>query len=429
MATHVFNTLTGIKEPFAPLAAGRVKMYVCGPTVYADPHLGHARSAVVFDVVRRWFSAKGYAVTYVRNITDIDDKIIAKAGRQNQDFRKLSAHFNRRYGQAMKRLNVLPPDVEPKATDYILPIQVFIAKLVQGGHAYRSGGDVYFSVATFDGYGKLSRRQVQTPPADNRALPPTGKRNPADFALWKKSKLGEPSWPSPWGCGRPGWHIECSAMSAELLGGNFDIHGGGADLIFPHHENEIAQSQSLFGKTPANYWLHHGLVQINGEKMSKSLGNSLKLNDLLEVCPPAAIRLQMLSKRYRHPLDFSPSALRAAAMSAARLQRFFERREMPFIPPTLTGRRHGNLWSQFRQAMDDDFNFPRALAVLFEGMRRINRCRQNASNAGDMEDAGDLRLTMANLHYLYREVLGFGIDSCTAVPKRLPLKEGVAGAV
>jgi cysteinyl-tRNA synthetase len=425
MATHVFNTLTGIKEPFAPLTAGRVKMYVCGPTVYDDPHLGHARSAVVYDVVRRWFKAKGYTVTYVRNVTDIDDKIIEKATRQNQDFRKLGARYTSRYGQAMMRLNVLPPDVEPKVTDFMLPIQEFIAKLMHTGHAYRSGGNVYFAVTSFKGYGKLSGRNVQALPADDQVPPETGKRHPADFALWKESKAQEPSWPSPWGYGRPGWHIECSAMSAALLGEVFDIHGGGADLIFPHHENEIAQSQSLFAKTPANYWMHNGLVQVNGEKMSKSLGNNLKLIDLLDVCLPDTIRLLMLSKRYRHPVYYSQSGLNAAARSAVRLQRLFGRPDMPSVPPTLTGLRHGNLWSQFCHAMDDDFNFPRALAVVFEGVRQINRCMQNASSARAMEDVGDLRLAIANLHYLYREVLGFGIEPCAAVPNQLLLEDGI----
>ncbi len=410
MAISIYNTLARCQQPLTPLVPGRVKIYVCGPTVYDEPHLGHARSAVVYDVIRRYLVAKGLAVTYVRNITDIDDKIIEKAWLQNQDYRNLGAYFLHRYRQAMEQLNVLSPGAEPKATDFMLPIQAFISRLMQNGHAYRWGDNVYFSVESFKGYGKLSGRAVQTLSAEKAAAVQTGKKHPADFALWKAGKPQEPSWPSPWGPGRPGWHIECSAMSAELLGETFDIHGGGADLIFPHHENEIAQSESVFGKTPASYWMHNGLVQINGAKMSKSLGNSLKLNDLLDIYLPGALRLLMLSKRYRHPLEFSPDSMRVAVKGFARIARFFSRWMAPAAAPAESGKRPGSLWSRFCTAMDDDFNFPMALSVVFEGVRRINGLMGNTSDARALGNSGGLKRIAAELSFICREILGFEFE-------------------
>jgi cysteinyl-tRNA synthetase len=414
MTIRIFNTLTRCKEALIPLQPGRITIYVCGPTAYDEPHLGHARSAVVFDVITRYLKAQGHAVTYVRNITDIDDKIIARAFRQNQDYRKLSAHYTRRYHQAMQRLNALSPDAEPKATAFILPMQDFIARLIHAGHAYRSGGNVYFAVESFKGYGRLSRRTLQSFSEEDTLPAETGKKHPADFALWKAAKPGEPFWPSPWGAGRPGWHIECSAMSAALLGEVFDIHGGGEDLIFPHHENEIAQSQSLSGKTPAKYWLHNGLVHINGEKMSKSTGNSLRLNDLLDRHPPQALRLWLLSKRYRHPMEYSPQALRAAARSMARLARFFAPFDAPACAPERTGKRPGSLWFRFCSAMDDDFNFPMALSVIFEGIRSINRKLGLDANRGPLGDAGDLTAGISELSFMCREILGLDLEPAGA---------------
>ncbi len=418
MAMRIYNSLARGKQPLTPLVPGRVKIYVCGPTVYDEPHLGHARSAVVYDTIRRYLATKGHAVTYVRNITDIDDKIIEKACRQNQDYRNLGAYFLHRYHQAMDRLNVQVPDVEPKATDFIIPIQAFISRLMQNGHAYRRGGNVYFAVESFRGYGRLSGRTIQALAAEHRTPIETEKKHPADFALWKAGKPQEPSWPSPWGPGRPGWHIECSAMSAGLLGETFDIHGGGADLIFPHHENEIAQSESVFGKTPASYWMHNGLVQINGAKMSKSLGNSLMLNNLLDIYLPGAIRLLMLSKRYRHPLEFSPDSMRTAVKGFARLDRFFSRWIAPAAAPSERGKRPGSLWSQFCTAMDDDFNFPMALSVVFEGVRRINRQVGHISDARALENSGGLKRVAAELSFMCREILGFNFE---------PASEGAAG--
>ncbi|MFZ1986399.1 MAG: cysteine--tRNA ligase, partial [Desulfatitalea sp.] len=373
MAICIFNTLTRAKEPFIPIVPGKVGIYVCGPTVYDEPHLGHARSAVIYDVIRRYLKAKGYSVTCVRNVTDIDDKIIERACRQNRNYQNLSAHFLHRYHRAMGRLNVLGPDAEPKATDFIFPIHDFISRLILSGHAYRASGNVYFSVESFDGYGKLSGRTIPIVSEENMAPAETDKKHPADFALWKASKSQEPSWPSPWGPGRPGWHIECSAMSTGLLGEVFDIHGGGTDLIFPHHENEIAQSESISGKNPANYWVHNGLVHIHGEKMSRSLANSQTLNELLDIYTPEVLRLFLLSKRYGRPIEFSHHSIHTAGKSLARLHRFFSRFSEPATTPTKTGMHQGSLWARFCSAMDDDFNFPMALSVVFEGVRRINR--------------------------------------------------------
>jgi cysteinyl-tRNA synthetase len=418
MAILTYNTYTCRKQEFIPLAPGRVKIYVCGPTVYDDPHLGHARSAVIYDVIRRYLLAKGHAVTYVRNITDIDDKIIEKAYRQNRDYRNLVADYLDRYRRAMQRLNVLSPDAEPMATNYMLPIQAFISRLMQKGQAYRSGADVYFAVKSFKNYGRLSGRTAPKLSAEGTTPPQTWKKHPADFALWKAGASHEPSWPSPWGPGRPGWHIECSAMSAETLGEVFDIHGGGADLIFPHHENEIAQSESVFGMPPANYWIHNGLVQINGRKMSKSLGNGLSLNFLLDTYSPGALRLHMLTKCYRHPLDFSPDSMQTSSRSFTRLERFFSRFDAPAAAPSELGRHPGSLWSRFCGAMDNDFNFPMALAVVFEGVRRLNRELGSTSYAGDLAYSGGLKIVAADISFMCREILGFEFE---------PAGHGVAG--
>ena len=410
MALRIFNTLSRRKEPLTTLAPGKVSIYVCGPTVYDAPHLGHARSAVVFDVMVRYLKATGRGVTYVRNITDIDDKIIAAARRNGQDFRTLGARYRHRYQAALEQLNVRPPDIEPKVSDYLAPIQDCVSALVQSGHAYTCSGDVYFSVPSFKPYGRLSGGGVQTTPG--AANTPSGpyKRHPADFALWKKAKPDEPSWNSPWGPGRPGWHIECSAMSTLLLGEVFDIHGGGTDLIFPHHDNEIAQSQSLSGKTPANYWVHNGLVHIGSEKMSKSMGNALTLDDLLATYPPDAVRLFLLSKRYRHPIEFSHHGMSSASKRLTRIFRFFSRFGMSAAAPTNMGKTHGALWSRFCRAMDDDFNLPMALSVVFEGIRSINRTMGAASRVQPNKPPDDLRTAIADLFFMCQKILGLKIS-------------------
>jgi cysteinyl-tRNA synthetase len=414
MTLRIFNTLTGTREPLSPLLPGRVKLYVCGPTVYDDPHLGHARSAVIYDVVARYLKARGCRVTLVRNLTDIDDKIVQKARRLRQDYRIIGHRYIYRYQTAMERLNVAAPDIEPRATAFIPEMLGLIGSLIQKGHAYPSGGDVYFAVDSFKGYGRLSGRGHRFQ-ADGPRLPALkGKKHPADFALWKSAVPQEPSWPSPWGPGRPGWHIECSAMSAALLGDVFDIHGGGVDLIFPHHENEIAQSQCVFGAPPANCWMHHGLVNVNGQKISKSLDNSQKLTDLLETYPAGAVRLFLLSKLYRHPLEFSHRSMVAAVRSFIRLQRFFGLRGPGTDAPLETGKRPGGLWFRFCNAMDDDFNFPRALAVVFEGVRHINRLTGNRTQSQAMEKDGGLKQITAELGYMCMEILGLNLDPAAA---------------
>jgi cysteinyl-tRNA synthetase len=410
MTLQIFNSLTGNKAPLVPLSPGKVKIYVCGPTVYDDPHLGHARNAVVFDVVTRYLKSRGYRVTLVRNLTDIDDKIVQKARTQQQDYKTVGNRYIHRYREAMGRLNVAAPDLEPRATAFIPEMQDLIGRLIQKGHAYPAGGNVYFAVDSFKGYGRLSGRTIHHQAEDRPSPGDTGKKHTADFALWKTVAPREPSWPSPWGPGRPGWHIECSAMSAALLGKVFDIHGGGADLIFPHHENEIAQSECGFGRTPANCWMHHGLVTTGGRKISKSMNNSQKLMDLLEIYPPDAVRLFLLSKRYRHPLALSHRRLGAATRSLARLQRFFASPFKCAVAPDKIGKRHGSLWLRFCSAMDDDFNFPQALAVVFEGIRHVRRHWSEAAGGRVMGSAPGLELIAAELFFICREILGFRFE-------------------
>jgi cysteinyl-tRNA synthetase len=420
MTLRIFNTLTGAREPLTPLIPGRVKIYVCGPTVYDDPHPGHARSAVVFDVVARYLKARGYRVTLVRNLTDIDDKIIQKARRLEQDYRIVGNRFIYRYQKAMERLNVAAPDAEPRATAFIPEMRDLIGRLIQKGHAYQTGGNVYFAVDSFHRYGRLSGRPPALHGVDGQPLSPHGKKHPADFALWKTAAPQEPSWPSAWGPGRPGWHIECSAMSAALLGEVFDIHGGGTDLIFPHHENEIAQSESVFGKIPANCWMHHGLLTTGGYKISKSQANSQKPTDLLETCPPGAVRLYLLSRRYRHPLEFSHRSLVAATQSFSRLQRFFASCSQNAAPPVEMGKRRGSLWFRFCNAMDDDFNFPLALSVVFEGVRHVNRHLGSASSGRAMDTPAGLKFIAGELFFMCKEILGLRFEPVAAeTPSRI----------
>lgn len=426
---RIYNTLTRSTVPLIPITAGRVKIYVCGPTVYDEPHLGHARSAVVFDVIRRYLQARGYSVTLVRNVTDIDDKILEKARRRNQDFRTLGTHYLRRYEQAMQRLNVKAPDARPKATEFVGPIQDFIRGLLQTGHAYAVGGSVYFAVTSFKHYGKLSRRTIDAPVTDGNAAVDPGKRHPADFVLWKAAKPREPFWTSPWGPGRPGWHIGCSAMSARLLGEVFDIHGGGEDLIFPHHENEIAQSESLFKKPPANYWMHHGLVHLNGRKISKSLGHFQTLTDLLEIYPPDALRLFLLSKRYRHPMAFSHQKMESAMKNMQRLHRFFRQWNVwsAAFEERATG--PGTLWTRFCRAMDDDFNFPMALSIVFEGIRDINREMGLNSDVRSARKSQKHMTAIFDLYVMCKEIFGLNTDDAPGATTGKPTRANMAMAV
>jgi cysteinyl-tRNA synthetase len=420
MTVFIFNTLTRSKAPFTPMEPGKVKMYVCGPTVYDAPHLGHARSTVIFDVIRRYLESRGYRVTLVCNVTDIDDTILQKARLQDQDFRTLGAGYLRRYEQAMERIGVGAPDARPKATEFMLPIQDFTARLLQKGHAYAIGGNVYFSVASFSRYGRLSGRTVQPAALDGTASDDKGKRHPADFALWKAAKPLEPYWDSPWGPGRPGWHIECSAMSAHLLGEAYDIHGGGEDLIFPHHENEIAQSESLFKKTPASYWMHHGMVRAGGRKISKSNRHFQKLDDLLEVYPADALRLFLISKRYRHPLAFDHQRMQSIVKNMTRIHAFFSRFGGQGFESSGRGKDHGTLWKRFCKAMDDDFNFPMALSIVFEGIRTVQR----NLGAGMVAQGGQVpkhqQTAIFDLCAICRNVLGFDLVRDAAVTTQQP---------
>lgn len=413
MPLRIYNTLTRCKDVLTPVTAGEVKIYVCGPTVYDEPHLGHARSAVIFDVIRRYLNVRGYRVTLIRNVTDIDDKILAKARQQNQDFRRLGACYFRNYELAMERLRVARPDAQPKATEFIVPIQKFISKLLQRGHAYAVGGNVYFAVTSFKPYGQLSGRSIQAVAINENLSAETGKRHPADFVLWKTVKPREPFWPSPWGPGRPGWHIECSAMSAHLLGEVYDIHGGGEDLIFPHHENEIAQSESLFKKPPAACWMHHGLVHTGGRKISKSDGRFQTLNDLLEMYPPDALRLFLLSRRYRRPMTFSHQKMESVLKRMARIDRFFSQRDAPAAMPEGRANGCGTLWRRFCSAMDDDFNFPMALAIVFEGIRSIQRAAGFDAKGPCARHLKEHEVAIGDLDLICREIFGFRLGNAS----------------
>ena len=315
----IYNTATHSKEEFVPRTPGKVAMYACGPTVYNHIHIGNARTFLTFDVVRRYLAHSGYEVVFVQNVTDVDDKIIARAAEEGRSAAEVAGDYTTRFVDAMHRFGILDPDVRPQATREIGPMIGLVKKLVDAGHAYEADGDVYFSVRSFPAYGQLSGRDIDELQSGARVDIDERKRDPLDFALWKAAKPGEPSWESPWGAGRPGWHLECSAMSEKYLGLPIDIHGGGADLVFPHHENEKAQTEAATGQTFVKYWLHGGMLRINEEKMSKSLGNFLLLVDVLDACEPMALRLLMLQTHYRSPLDFSDARLAEASKSYERV--------------------------------------------------------------------------------------------------------------
>lgn len=385
MSQKIYNTKTRRKEVFNPLKEGAVGMYVCGITAYDVCHIGHARAAVVFDVIFRHFKASGYRVTYVKNYTDIDDKIIERANREGMTTQQLSERYIRLHDEDMAALNVLTPTVTPKATDHMEEMISMIRTLQDKGIAYEVDGDVFFGVDRYQNYGALSGRKLDDMMAGARVDINDKKKNPLDFVLWKRSKEGEPSWDSPWGKGRPGWHIECSAMSRRYLGDTFDIHGGGEDLVFPHHENEVAQSEAATGKPFARYWLHNGFVKINAEKMSKSLGNTFPIHELVTSYHPEVLRLFMIQSHYRSPVDFSEGSLKEARAALIRgytaLQALKEAkarygsdvvREAEEEPPDDTGRWH-DLLGKFNQAMDDDFNTAQALGHVFDAARQINQ--------------------------------------------------------
>ncbi len=383
----IYNTLTRQKEQFKPRVEGKVGMYVCGMTVYDYCHIGHARVMVVFDVVARYFRYLGYDLTYVRNITDIDDKIIQRANENNEQFSDLTERFIDAMHDDERALAVLPPDLEPRATQSMEDIIKMIQALLDNGLAYiGANGDVYYSVSKFSDYGQLSGKNLADLQAGERVEVDQSKQNPLDFVLWKMAKPGEPSWDSPWGAGRPGWHIECSAMSTGCLGNHFDIHGGGMDLQFPHHENEIAQSEGATGEHFVNVWMHNGFVRVNEEKMSKSLGNFFTVREVLKRYRPEIIRFFILSSHYRSPLNYSEEHLDEAATA---LTRFYTALRGIKANETEIDSRYKE---RFQQAMDDDFNTPEALAVLFEIARELNRIKE-----ADPEKAVVLARTLKNL--------------------------------
>lgn len=375
---QVYNTLTRNKEKFKPINEGQVRMYVCGPTTYNYIHLGNARPIVVFDTVRRYLQYLGYKVTYVQNFTDVDDKIINRAQEEKSEPLALAAKYIDEYFKDADKLNVKRADVHPKVSEHITEIINFVKGLEEKGIAYEIDGDVYFSVRKFDEYGKLSGRSVDDLLSGARIEVDTRKKDPLDFALWKKSKDGELGWSSPWGQGRPGWHIECSAMSCRYLGEEFDIHGGGSDLIFPHHENEIAQSESLVEKPMSKYWLHNGFITVNHEKMSKSLGNFFLLRDIFDKFNPMVVRFFLLSTHYRSPIDFDDERLKVAQKGLERLKNAYSQVEygLKNAGTSENGEQliqaTKNAQEQFVKAMDDDFNTALAIASLFDLARDIN---------------------------------------------------------
>ena len=372
MTLRVYNTLGGEKQPFQPIEPGKVRMYVCGPTVYDYCHIGHARSVVVFDVIARYLRQRGFEVSYARNFTDVDDKIIRRSKETGEDPGVVAARFIEAFYTDMDALLVERADHEPKVTEFIQPIIDLVQRLVARGHAYPVDGDVYFDVTTFESYGKLSGRRVADMEAGARVEVDPRKRHPHDFALWKAAKPGEPSWDSPWGKGRPGWHIECSAMSNALLGETFDIHGGGKDLIFPHHENEIAQSEAASGRPYVKYWLHNGFVNINHEKMSKSLNNFLTIRDVLRHHHPEAVRMFLLSSHYRSPIDFTPEAMAEASAKLTRVYTLL-RRLAGRSPAAADEIDRNPFWRRFTEEMDDDFNPAAGIGTLFEAVRATNQ--------------------------------------------------------
>ncbi len=388
MPLRIYNTLTSAKEEFIPLKPGKASMYVCGVTVYDNCHIGHARANVAFDVVYRYLRHSGFDVTYVRNYTDIDDKIINRANQEGVEFSVISERYIKAFDEDMARLNLAIPTHQPKATEYVDEIIALVEKLVAKGSAYPVAGDVYFSVEKYAGYLKLSGRNLEEMQAGARVDVDERKRHPMDFALWKGAKPGEPFWSSPWGNGRPGWHIECSAMSMQLLGETFDIHGGGKDLVFPHHENEIAQSEAASGKPFVRYWMHNGFVNINSEKMSKSLGNFFTIRDILERYDSEVLRFFLLSAHYRSPIDFSDQNLADADAGLARIYSALAAMDET-IAEKYAGRgetaellndaalelqeKLAKLLDRFCEAMDDDFNTALAIANMFDLVRSLNR--------------------------------------------------------
>ncbi len=423
MSLVVYNTLKGEKEPFTPLEAGKVRMYVCGPTVYDMSHIGHARAYVAFDVIQRYLR-RSFAVTMVRNYTDVDDKIIKRANELGQKSLEVSERFIAEFKTDMASLGVAPADVEPKVTDHIPEIIRIIEKLIERGVAYESAGDVYYAVEKFRGYGKLSKRNLEDMEAGARVEVSEQKRHPMDFALWKAAKPGEPFWESPWGRGRPGWHIECSAMSSKYLGDTFDLHGGGKDLVFPHHENEIAQSEAASGKTFARYWLHNGFVNVDNEKMSKSLGNFFTIRDVLKKFDAQSLRYFLLTTHYRSPINFSDKSLAEAEARIVYLYETLARLEAALTPGPESGPYRdvevGKIMGRFVEAMDDDFNTAKVIGDLSTIFRIANDVLQKPEDKD--RDARTLR-AIAKAARDIGSVLGLFLESPEAVLSRIEARK------
>ncbi|MCX7737950.1 MAG: cysteine--tRNA ligase [Hydrogenothermaceae bacterium] len=414
MSLKIYNTLTGEKEDFAPIKPGEVKIYTCGVTVYDYNHVGHGRSLIVFDVIRRYLRYLGYNVLFVRNFTDVDDKIINRAKSECVPASVISDRYIKEYFDDAEKFRIEPADVEPRVTTHIPDIIKFIQDLIKKEYAYEVDGDVYFSVRKFKEYGKLSKRSVDELLVGARIEPGEKKKDPLDFALWKASKAGEPYWDSPWGKGRPGWHTECCAMIFKHLGETIDIHGGGLDLTFPHHENEIAQAEALSGKPFARYWVHNGLVTVNGQKMSKSLGNYITMKEIYSKYKPDILRLLVLSVHYRSPLDFSWEKMEETKKAYERLKNVIEGYEVLKRLP-ITEDFEGDLYSQvqkaqgsFYSAMSDDFNTPEALASLFALAREMNTLKDRAIRKGGISEKvlESYKEAADSLHNICRDIFG-----------------------
>ena len=417
MSLVVYNTLSGKKEEFVPINPPHVGMYTCGITAYDSCHLGHARAAVVFDVVYRYLMKKGFDVTFAKNFTDVDDKIIARANKEGRSSDEIAGQYMKEYEDDMESLGLKAPSIAPKATEHIDCMIEMISRLIDQGLAYESNGSVYYSVRKFEGYGKLSGKRIEELESGARVDVDETKKDPLDFALWKAVKPDEPKWPSPWGDGRPGWHIECSAMSTKYLGQPFDIHGGGRDLVFPHHENEIAQAEGANEKQFSKYWLHNGFININAEKMSKSLGNIMSIREVLKKHDREAIKLFLVSNHYRSPIDYTQKAIEEAEVS---LNRFYEASER--VHGIHPGKAASDIPDQvseavavkdalskfderFYEAMDDDFNTARAVGVIFETVRAVNRYL-DAADETPTSFAGWVVLQFNHMQHVADDVLG-----------------------
>ena len=414
------NTLSGKKEEFKPINPPHVSMYVCGPTVYDYFHIGNARSFLISDMIRRYLEYKGYNVKFVMNLTDVDDKIIHKSKKENRSFSQVADTFTQAFFEDIEKLKVKPATLYPKATGHISEIITLISKLIDNGFAYNIDGNVFYNVARFKDYGKLSGKKTDELEVGARIEINNEKLNPLDFALWKKAKEDEPSWDSPWGKGRPGWHIECSAMSCKHLGDTFDIHAGGSDLIFPHHENEIAQSEAATGKPFVNYWMHFGFLNINEEKMSKSLGNFFTARDILAKYPAEAIRMFLFQTHYASPLNFSEEAIQAAQKGLEKFTNLVDKINSELSAPSqaapMTDFDFPTFYSAFESAMDDDFNSPKAIAVLFDFIKEVNRkiTESPSLNSG---------FYLKTKEFLEKTAVGvFGI---TSFEKEVPASSGI----